>query len=192
MLPRYAFSYLGSTMFYSELPENCDREILSFVQKARREEIPCGNFQLSSGYTTDETGKRNVFSWNLRKFPDPVRFVSEMLENGVTVTPNMKPALLTTNPLYPLFRQAGAFIRTSSGEPYITQFWGGSGSFVDFTNPVGRTLWQQYLESSLLDYGISSVWNDNNEFDISDEDAICENEGSPAPACQLRAKQRFT
>jgi len=188
MLPRYAFGYLGSTMFYSELPENCDREILSFVQKARREEIPCSNFQLSSGYTTDENGKRNVFSWNLRKFPDPVRFVSEMQENGVTVTPNMKPALLTTNPLYPLFRQAGAFIRTSSGEPYITQFWGGSGSFVDFTNPVGRTLWQQYLESSLLDYGISSVWNDNNEFDISDEDAICENEGSPAPACQLRAR----
>ena len=62
MLPRYAFGYLGSTMFYSELPENCDREILNFVEKARCENIPCSNFQLSSGYTTDSQGKRNVFS----------------------------------------------------------------------------------------------------------------------------------
>lgn len=188
MLPLYAYGYLGSTMFYSELPENCDREILGFVDKARRMNIPCSNFQLSSGYTTDKSGKRNVFYWNQDKFPDPSRFVSEMQERGVTVTPNIKPALLTSNPLYGTFKQAGAFIQTSTGEPYITQFWGGKGSFVDFTNPVGRTLWQQYMEQSLLDYGIHSVWNDNNEFDIYDDDAICYNEGMLIPACEIRAR----
>jgi len=187
MLPRYALGYLGSTMFYSELPENCDREILNFVDKTHREGIPCTNFHLSSGYTTDSTGKRNVFSWNRDKFPDPAQFIAEMENRGAVVTPNVKPALLTTNPLYDTFLEAGAFIRRSSGEPYITQFWGGKGSFVDFTNPVGRSLWQQYMESSLLDYGIHSVWNDNNEFDIADDDAICENEGMPTPAIQLRA-----
>ena len=188
MLPRYAYGYLGSTMFYSELPENCDREILSFVDKTRRMNIPCTNFQLSSGYTTDPNGKRNVFSWNQDKFPDPGWFVSEMQARGVTVTPNIKPALLTTNPLYDSFREAGAFIRTSSGEPYITQFWGGKGSFVDFSNPIGRTMWQHHMEESLLQYGISSVWNDNNEFDINDDEAICCNEGTPVPACQIRAR----
>ena len=188
MLPRYAYGYLGSTMFYSELPENCDLEILSFVDKTRRRKIPCTNFQLSSGYTTDPSGKRNVFSWNQDKFPDPCWFVSEMQARGVTVTPNIKPALLTTNPLYDSFRKAGAFIRTSSGEPFITQFWGGKGSFVDFSNPVGRAMWQHHMEESLLQYGISSVWNDNNEFDISDDEAICSNEGTPVPACRIRAR----
>ncbi len=188
MLPRYAFGYLGSTMFYSELPTGCDREILNFVDKTHREGIPCSNFQLSSGYTTDRNGKRNVFSWNREKFPNPAQFAAEMENRDVAVTPNVKPALLTTNPLYDTFRKAGAFIQTSTGEPYITQFWGGKGSFVDFSNPVGRTLWQQHMEHSLLDYGIYSVWNDNNEFDISDEDAICCNEGVPTPACQIRAK----
>lgn len=188
MLPRYAFGYLGSTMFYSELPTDCDQEILNFVDKTHREGIPCSNFQLSSGYTTDSTGKRNVFSWNRDKFPDPARFVSEMENRGTVVTPNIKPALLTTNPLYDTFRQAGAFIRTGNGDPYITQFWGGKGSFVDFSNPVGRAMWQQYLESSLLDYGIHSVWNDNNEFDIPDDDAVCCNEGVPIPAYQIRAR----
>lgn len=188
MLPRYAFGYLGSTMFYSELPADCDREILNFVDRTHREGIPCSNFQLSSGYTTDRTGKRNVFSWNRDKFPNPIRFVSEMESSGAVVTPNIKPALLTTNPLYDTFRQAGAFIQTENGEPYLTQFWGGKGSFVDFSNPTGRALWQQYLDSSLLDYGIHSVWNDNNEFDISDEDAICCNEGVPTPANQIRGR----
>ena len=188
MLPRYALGYLGSTMFYSELPENCDREILNFVDKTHRKGIPCTNFQLSSGYTTDSTGKRNVFSWNHEKFPDPAQFIADMERRGAVVTPNIKPALLTTNPLYDSFNEASAFIYTQSGEPYITQFWGGKGSFVDFTNPVGRALWQQYMESSLLDYGIHSVWNDNNEFDIADDDAICCNEGVPTPACNLRAR----
>lgn len=188
MLPRYAFDYLGSTMFYSELPSGCDKEILSFVDKTHREGIPCTNFQLSSGYTTDNMGKRNVFSWNQEKFPDPAQFIAEMESRGAVVTPNIKPALLTTNPLYDTFKEADAFIRTTDGEPYITQFWGGKGSFVDFSNPVGRSLWQQHMVRSLLDYGIHSVWNDNNEFDISDDNAICCNEGVPTPACQIRAR----
>ena len=95
MLPRYAFGYLGSTMFYSELPADCDREILNFVDRTHREGIPCSNFQLSSGYTTDSTGKRNVFSWNQDKFPNPTRFISQMESSGAVVTPNIKPALFS-------------------------------------------------------------------------------------------------
>ena len=188
MLPRYAFGYLGSTMFYSELAADCDREILHFVDKAQKEGIPCTNFHLSSGYTTDRDGKRNVFSWNPEKFPDPAGFVAKMEQRAVTVTPNIKPALLTTNPLYSAFQKAGAFINKRNGEPYVAQFWGGMGSFVDFSNPVGRSLWQQHMERSLLDQGVRSVWNDNNEFDISDDEAICCNEGVPTPASQIRAR----
>ena len=186
LMPRYAYGYLGSTMFYSELPSGCDDEILSFVDKTHKECIPCSNFHLSSGYTTDSVGRRNVFSWNLDKFPDPAGFIDKMESHGATVTPNIKPVLLPTNPLYKTFQQAGAFICTPSGEPYITQFWGGKGSFVDFSNPDGRALWQKYLKESLLNIGIHTVWNDNNEFDISDEDAICCNEGSSVQARQIR------
>ena len=188
LLPKFAWGYLGSTMFYSELPENCDEEILAFAEKTRREGIPCTNFQLSSGYTTDPEGRRNVFSWNRQKFPEPAAFIRRMETLGVSVTPNIKPALLTTNPLYDTFREAGAFITEPSGEPYIAKFWGGMGSFVDFTNPAARDLWQKCLEESLLDNGISSVWNDNNEFDIMDADALCCNEGRALPAMQLRAR----
>ena len=185
MLPKYALGYLGSTMYYTELPENCDREILDFVQKSRKMGMSCSNFQLSSGYTADEKGRRNVFSWNRKKFPDPGAFIRQMRELGVTVTPNVKPAMLTTNPLYQEFAQAGAFIQTHLGTPYVTRFWGGEGSFVDFTNPVARKLWKKHLHEQLFRYGIHSLWNDNNEFDV--EGGICCNEGNPRPAAEMRA-----
>lgn len=184
LLPKYAYGYLGSTMFYTELPEHCDEEVLRFVDKAKRIGIPCSNFQLSSGYTTDEAGRRNVFSWNEKKFPDPQGFIKAMEDAGAPITPNIKPALLTTNPLYAEFAQSGAFIRNSDGTPYVGRFWGGQGSFVDFSNPEARKLWKHHLKRSLLEYGVHSLWNDNNEFDVPE--GVCHNEGHPVDALSLR------
>jgi len=186
LLPKYAYGYLGSTMFYTELPENCDTEVLGFVEKAGKLGIPCSNFQLSSGYTTDETGRRNVFHWNTRKFPDPAGFVSAMASAGAPITPNIKPALLTGNPLYNAFAQGGCFIQNPDGTPYTARFWGGTGSFVDFSNPAARALWKHHLKESLLHLGVRSVWNDNNEFDIPQGEALCCNEGNPIDAASLR------
>lgn len=36
MAPREALGYLGSTMFYAQLEENCDQAILDFVDKCRK------------------------------------------------------------------------------------------------------------------------------------------------------------
>lgn len=185
LLPKYALGYLGSSMYYPELPEGCDQAILAFVEKAKRLGIPCSNFQLSSGYTTDSRNLRNVFSWNREKFPDPGKFLRDMEAAGAPITPNVKPAILTTNPLYDTFRQAGAFIRNQDGTPYVTRFWGGEGSFVDFTNPDARQLWKDMLKANLLSYGIRSIWNDNNEFDLTG--GICYDEGRFTPAPRLRA-----
>lgn len=71
MAPRSALGYLGSTMYYSELESKCDEAILDFVKKCRKEFIPISNFHLSSGYTTGQNNKRNVFTWNEKKFPNP-------------------------------------------------------------------------------------------------------------------------
>ena len=49
--PKEGLGYLGSTMYYAELPENCDKEIINFVKKCQLKDIPISNFHLSSGYT---------------------------------------------------------------------------------------------------------------------------------------------
>ncbi len=67
LLPKYALGYLGSSMYYPELEENCDDAITEFIDTTKEEGIPVDGFQLSSGYCaieTEEGIKRCVFTWN--------------------------------------------------------------------------------------------------------------------------------
>lgn len=187
LAPRYSLGYMGSTMYYTELPEHADQAILGFSDKCKAENIPCDGFFMSSGYTTGEDGKRYVFHWNRSRFPEPQDFIAKMRSKGVAVAPNVKPGMLLTNPLYGKFDKAGAFVRNESGEGSETdRYWGGQASFVDFTNPEGRRLWKEHLKSSLIENGITAIWNDNNEFEIANTDALCECEGDVKPIGALR------
>lgn len=192
MLPAYALGYLGSTMYYVELPKNCDREIVNFVKKCRQEDIPIDNFHLSSGYTVDQSNKRQLFTWNQQRFPNPSDFFQQMHANGAPVTPNIKPGVLLTNPNYATMAAKQIFIGQSSANssPYVDYWWGGLGSFVDFTNPVARQTWSDYLDATLLNNGVTSLWNDNCEYDsLTDRSVVCNFDGKSAPLAQLKSIQ---
>ena len=47
MLPKAALGYLGSSMYYPELPENSDDAVLEFIDTTHEEDIPVDGFQLS-------------------------------------------------------------------------------------------------------------------------------------------------
>lgn len=182
LLPRQALGYLGSSMYYSELPKDCDREILNFVHTTHEEGFPIDGFQLSSGYCTAETPyglKRCVFTWNRERFSDPSAFFRDMTAEGVVVSPNVKPGILTCHPDYDSMVKEGIFVKDSvKEEPAIGTWWGGYGSFVDFTDETARKWWKENLKTHLLDYGTASVWNDNSEYDsLVDKDARCHLEG---------------
>ena len=179
MLPRYALGYLGSSMYYPELDKDCDDAILDFIDTTREEKIPVDGFQLSSGYCTVETDKgikRCVFTWNKKRFKDPREFFAQMEKRGVTVSPNVKPGILLIHPRLDEMKAKGMFIKASgSDEPGIGTWWGGKGVFADFTNPSTRTYWKEMLKENVLEYGTSSVWNDNCEYDsLVDKDCRCD------------------
>jgi alpha-glucosidase len=190
--PMCAMGYLGSTMYYVELPENCDDEIVDFIDKNIQEEIPIDGFQFSSGYTVGEVdGLRNVFTWNKKRFHSPEDFFRRMNERGVTVSPNIKPGILTTNPVYKAFDEGDGFIKNSDKNgSYVDNWWGGPGSFVDFTNPKGREIWKEHVKEQIVKKGTTSVWNDNCEYDsIDDKDALCCFDGKEGTAGQLKSIQ---
>jgi alpha-glucosidase len=82
--------------------------------------------------------------------------------------------LLTTHPKYAEAKEKGLFIRAAdSDEPEISMFWGGLGSYLDFTNACAYDWWKAQVKEALLHYGIDSMWNDNNEYEIWDDDARC-------------------
>ena len=192
MLPRYALGYLGSSMYYPELDNDCDDAILDFIDTTREEKIPVDGFQLSSGYCTVETDKgikRCVFTWNKKRFKDPREFFAQMEKRGVTVSPNVKPGILLIHPKLDEMKAKGMFIKASgSDEPGIGTWWGGKGVFADFTTPSTRTYWKEMLKENVLEYGTSSVWNDNCEYDsLVDKDCRCDFEGKGGTIGQLKS-----
>lgn len=179
LLPRWSLGYLGSTMSYTEAPD-AQVQLRRFAELCQQHDIPCDLFHLSSGYTTDQSGRRFVFTWNRSKIPSPEQMVRTFHDAGIRLAPNIKPYLLTTHPQYEPLKSAGGFIRDpATGEPALSRFWSGGafeseeGAYVDFSSEAGFRWWQQQAQSSLLSLGIDGLWNDNNEFELWDDDALC-------------------
>ena len=182
MLPIGALGYLGSSMYYPELPEDCDDAITEFIDTTKEEGIPVDGFQLSSGYCAVETPegiKRCVFTWNKKRFKDPKHFFAEMDKRGITVSPNVKPGILLVHPKLADMKAHDIFVKDSEGkEDAIGTWWGGKGVFADFTKASTRSYWKELLKKNVLEMGTSSVWNDNCEYDsLIDKDSRCYLEG---------------
>ena len=120
LLPKRALGYQGSSMYYAELPKDCDRAILSFADTAAREGFPLDGFHLSSGYTA-QAGKRCVFTWNDARFPDPEGFLRAMADKGAPCAANVKPGVLLSHPRFESGRGrafSSATARTAISPPW--------------------------------------------------------------------------
>ena len=191
LLPRAALGYLGSSMYYTELPKDCDDAVLDFIDTTREEGIPVDGFQLSSGYCAVETPegiKRCAFTWNRERFKDPAAWFAAMKARGIAVSPNIKPGMLLVHPLLQEMLEKDMFVRADpelpAGSPGnyqgcgVGSWWGGRGIFVDYTKPSTRAHWKAYIKDALLQYGCESIWNDNCEYDsMVDKDALVCGEG---------------
>ncbi len=169
--PDWSLGYMGSTMAYTDA-EDPAAALAGFVEKLREYRMPCTAFHLSSGYSMGDDGNRYVFSWNRRRVPQPRRMVEALEAAGIRTLANIKPALLKTHPAYEELAASGAFVREAdSDRPYTSRFWGGLGSYIDFTNEIGYDWWKQQVKEQILSNGIDATWNDNNEFQIHDDEA---------------------
>ncbi|NYZ16107.1 alpha-glucosidase [Azospirillum sp. RWY-5-1] len=187
--PRWALSYSGSTMQYTDAPD-ADRRLLGFLDELERHVLPCGSFQMSSGYTMIGD-KRYVFHWNRDKFPDPDAVAKRFVDAGVQLVANIKPALLDDHPKFGEVLAFGGFVRDGDDptRPHVTQFWGGDGAYLDFTNPATSRWWSENVTRELLERGIGSTWNDNNEYEIWDDAAPCDVAGRGGTMATLRPVQ---
>lgn len=176
--PRWSLGFAMTSMAIADAPD-ADARITGFVEDCRRHGIRCDSFHFGSGYTSIGP-RRYVFNWNREKFPDPAATMQRLKDAGMQPVTNIKPCLLDDHPRLAEAVDGSLVVRDgATGHPAVAQFWDGLGFHVDFTNPAARDWWQDGLRTALLDYGVTSVWNDNNEFEIWDEDAICAGDGRP-------------
>jgi alpha-glucosidase len=93
---------------------------------------------------------------------------------GLKLAANIKPCLLQDHPRYGEVAERGLFIRDSQTDaPERSSFWDDEGSHLDFTNPQTVAWWQEGVTTQLLEMGIDSTWNDNNEYEVWDGEARC-------------------
>ena len=185
--PRWSLGYLGSTMSYTEAPD-AQEQLKRFVDLCSEHQIPCDGFHLSSGYTT----RRRRQALRVHLEPQQNSRTRTACRDyfhraGIHLIANIKPCLLTTHPRYDEVAAQGGFIRAADADaPEVNAFWGGPGSYLDFTNPAAYDWWKQRVTDCLLTYGIDSTWNDNNEFEIWDDAARCAGFGDALPIGLLR------
>lgn len=185
--PKWSLGYSGSTMTYTDAPD-AQEQLKRFIELCEENDIICDSFQLSSGYTSIGD-KRYVFNWNKDKFPNPKGFIDEYHQKGVQLCANIKPALLKSHPQFEELQNQGIFIRNNSGEVEMVQFWDEVGAYIDFTNEKSIQWWKGNVTSQLLEYGIDSTWNDNNEFEIWSTDAVSNGFGKELPFEAVRSIQ---
>ena len=186
-MPKYSIGYSGSTMSYTDAPD-AQVQMMEFIHRCREHDMACDSFHLSSGYTSID-GKRYVFNWNRTKFPDPQQFAADYRKAGVRLCANIKPALLHDHPLYPSADEQGLLVQDPDGRPTAIQFWDDTGAYLDFTNPATLAWWKHQVTEALLKPGIAATWNDNNEYEIWNPNALIHGFGSQRPAVELRPLQ---
>jgi len=186
--PKWSLGFATTSMTIADAPD-ADARISDYIDKCRHYRIPCDSFHFGSGYTSIGP-RRYAFNWNRDKFPDPAATMARLKDAGMQPVTNLKPCLLDDHPRLEEAKDKGILVTDKqSGQPAVAQFWDGLGFHVDFTNPDGRVWWRNGIETALLDYGVVSVWNDNNEYEIWDEDAVCDGDGRPFAQTLARAAQ---
>ncbi|APC96580.1 glycoside hydrolase family 31 protein [Francisella frigiditurris] len=170
--PYWSLYYSGSTMTYTDLPD-AQEQMNNFINDCKKYDIQCGSFQLSSGYTSIGN-KRYVFNWNYTKFPDVEKFTKKYQDNGIKLCANIKPCLLQDHPKRSEIEAFNGYINNKEyNKPELVQYWDELGYYLDFTNPQTINWWQSNVTEQLLKKGISSTWNDNNEYEVYNGLAVC-------------------
>lgn len=185
--PRWSLGFGMTSMAIADAAD-ADRQISDFLDKCHRHDIPCRSFHFGSGYSMHD-GKRYAFRWNVEKFPDPAATIARIEAAGMRAVTNFKPCLLDDHPGLAELDGRGLVRDAETGKPSLAQFWDGLGYHLDFTDPAGRAWWKKGIETTLLDKGVATLWNDNNEFEIWDEDAVCAGDGRPFPQALARPAQ---
>ena len=183
--PKWSVGFALTAMGLADAPD-AQQQLTSFIAACGENRMPISAFHYGSGYSS--RGKqRYVFNWNRDKFPDPEGINHSFQEAGMRLVANIKPCLLDDHPAYQAVRDADGFINNrSTGEPVVEPFWDGNGAYLDFTKPQAVQWWQSGLRQQILEKGIDSGWNDNNEYAIQSEDAVSDLWGQAGPIHRSR------
>ena len=155
--PKWALGNQQSRWSYGS-----DKEVRDIVTRYRQDKIPLDVIHLDIDYMDDY----RVFTWNKTHFSDPKGLMKWLGEQGVKAVTIIDPGVkYEPGGSYSVFNDGTAknyFLKQTNGDTYVGKVWPGDSVFVDYTLSDAAKWWGS-LHSSLLDAGVSGIWNDMNE-----------------------------
>ena len=171
-MPEWAYGHWKSRDVY-EHQEDVEDDWRGY----RRNDLPLDAIVIDSPWET----QYNTWRFNPHQFPDAPGLVRGMREDGVRTVvwvtpwvnlesidgqrpPDAESERLHAEPAenYAEGAEAGHYVRTASGKPYVGRWWMGTGSIVDFTSPAACEWWCE-LARGVFELGVEGVKADDGE-----------------------------
>ncbi len=137
-----------------------DTEVLRIAQTLREKKIPADGITLDIHYMD----QYKLFTWDNKRFPDPVAMNKKLSDMGFTTTVIVDPGIKVEKGYgaYESGVKENIFIKYPDNSNYAGQVWPGWCNFPDFTSEKGRAWWRNQVKF-FANNGVSGIWNDMNE-----------------------------
>jgi alpha-glucosidase (family GH31 glycosyl hydrolase) len=172
LLPEWGYGFWKSRDVYEH-----QNDVLEDFDGFREHAIPLDAVVIDSPWET----QYNTWEFNPHQFPDAPGMIARMRRAGVRtvvwVTPwvnlDSRDGQIPPQPAserlhlapasnYAPGAAAGHFVTEPGGEPFVRQWWMGTGSPVDFTSPASERWWREQAKS-VLRLGVEGIKADDGD-----------------------------
>jgi alpha-glucosidase (family GH31 glycosyl hydrolase) len=172
VLPEWGYGFWKSRDVYEHQDDVADD-----FEGMRRHDIPLDAVVIDSPWAT----QYNTWEFNPFQFPDAPGLIRRMRGDGVRtvvwvtpwvnldsrdgqIPPQPESERLHREPAsnYAPGAAGGHFVADRDGEPFVSQWWMGTGSPVDFTSPAAGEWWRAQVRA-VLELGVEGIKADDGE-----------------------------